>query len=236
MSKKKLAAAFVTKQEAEKMGFNYDLYDYEARMVAVAPDTLVVDGVFRVIEDVAILLNKDETGYLIVKIGDPMNKGIDFVPIQREIKIVAKDQVFGDTLTTKEVLEAIKNPIFKDDSPIMIHAGESGGPLILVYKCTSCNKIHMIGGDEIDTETFDSFANEAEKVYTKNPLIFPNAGEVLRKELVEILESIKEDVPVTLGSDDEENFFTMTGVYKCSETCPAIHFTSHYSEHTHSKN
>lgn len=233
-TKEGINGTFITKEEAKKMGYDYDVYDYKAEMIATAPGTTIVKGVFRVIQDMAVLMNERGDGYFIVKIGDPKNKGIDFVQVNDQIMIANKEKVYGDTFSVKELLKAIKNPIFRDDAVINVHGGDTAELLSLVYKCKSCNKIHLIGG-ELNTEDYDDLTQNAEKVYTKNPLLV-QLEPVTRGELVEILESIKEDAPITIGLAFDDGMFTLTGVYKCSPECPAIHLTCYYSEHSHNKN
>lgn len=237
LSKFKINGAFVTKKEADEAGVNYDIYDYEARMIPLIKDMPVIKGDFRVVEDMAMLINENGTGYLIIKIDDPENKHISFERIRREIKIAGRDAVFGQTFKTKDLLEAIKNSLFTDDAIINIHTDRDSDSLTIVYKCKECNSLHLLAG-ELDYETFNEISSDSEKVYSKNPLTVNDKEEyyVSRGELVSILESIDEDIPVTIGTLYNPNIFTLTGVYKCSEKCPAIHFTCFYDEHTHSIN
>lgn len=138
----KINGTYVTKEEADKMGFNYDLYDYEAKMVG-APGQLVIDSVFRVIQDMAVAINNTNDGYFIVKIGDPENPGISFVQLNPPIRVATKAKVFGETFYVPELIEALKNPIFQDDAPVSINMPDMGGDITLIGKCPYCEKLHV---------------------------------------------------------------------------------------------
>ena len=62
-TKEGINGTFITTDEAKKMGYNYDVYDYKAEMIATAPGVLTVKGTFRVIQDMAVLLNERGDGY-----------------------------------------------------------------------------------------------------------------------------------------------------------------------------
>lgn len=230
-----LIGSLVSKEEIDKEGFDYDVYEYEAKMVAVLPNAKIIDSVFRVSGSIAITLNEAGTHYLMFKIGD--NKEFTFERINPPIRVATKAKVFGETFNVIELLEALRKPIFdQDDAIISIHTQYFSDGLTAVYKCSSCDKLHLLAGhfesieerDEFDFSTF-------KKIYvskTDNSVL----GFVTKKELLDILETLPGKTPVLIETIWEERCFTLTNVFKCSETCPSIHLDSAYDDNTLSLN
>jgi hypothetical protein len=234
-NEKELRGSLVSKKEADKEGFNYDMFDYEAKMVATMPNVKIIDSVFRISGNMAITLNEPGTHYLIFKIGD--NKGFVFEQINAPIRVATKAKVFGETFTVKELIEALKKPIFdQDDALISIHTKDFSDGLTAVYKCSTCDKIHLLAGHFEDDEQRDNFDSSTFiKTY-----VFKTANSVLgyvsKKELLDILETVPKKMPVLIETIWSEKCFTLTNVFKCSETCPSIHLDSAYDDNTLSLN
>jgi hypothetical protein len=269
LSKYKIAGSFMSKKDADAIGFNYDIYEYEAKMIG-EPGRLVIEGLFRVTGDMAVIANKTNTAYLIVKLKDKNNPDISFVRVSNEpesdpslfskaIVVASKAKIMGQTFNTIELIEALKNPTFKDDAPVMINLPDGdGGEITLIFKCSSCNKLHIsavqfeIGDDDenehkiqdeflrslISNDESDS-DNLSDSIKGKIYLDRTNGqheNPLTRREFLDILESIPEILPIGLDSFDENgSLYTLTNVYKCSE-CEAIHLDCTYDEHSHSLN
>jgi hypothetical protein len=229
-NKESFNATYISKKEAEEAGFNYEQYEYEAKMVGV-PGQLVTDSVFRVTGDMAVAINESNDGYLIVKIDDPTNPGISFVEIEYPtlIKVASKAKVFGDTFNNIELIEALKNQIFEDDAAVIINSpdGDGGYDVTAIFKCSGCNKLHISCADE---ESLYGTLTDA-KVYLNR--VYEKKKSLTRREFLNVLESIPEIIQVALDFDDD--LYTLTNVSKCPN-CPAIHLDCNYDEHTHSQN
>jgi hypothetical protein len=234
-NKNTLIGTTISKVEAEIAGFDYEVYEYEAKMVAVIPGTLIVDSTFRIISGMAIALNDDETHYLIIKIGD--NKGIAFEQLNPAIRVATKAKVFGETFSVKELVQALKNPIFKEDAaPVNIHTKDHSDGLTVIYKCAHCNKLHLLAGhlgDVPGQATFDT--SDSEKVYI-NKSDYEALGFINKKELLDVLVTLPEEMKVLIETIWAPETFTLTNVYKCSEKCPSIHLDSAYDDSHHSLN
>lgn len=223
----------LTKEEFDKSGMEEGNYDYEAKMIGKS-GIPVIQGAFKVYGDIATILNKEKTHYVLFNIKDPKNKEIIwFEELNPVIKIISKAQVYGATLNTKELLEALKNKAFKEDGEIMIQAGDESAPLTLVYKCTKCEKIHLFGG-YTEKEVFNNMIDNCEKVYIN--YTYDEEQCVGRIELIEILETFKEPIPLVMETVWEENNYTVTTVFKCSVSCPVVHLDCTYENNYHMPN
>ena len=156
------------------------------------------------------------------------------------IAVKLKDKVFGETLNVGELIEGINDEMFNvDDIPVSITTQEFSGDVVAIYKCKECEKIHLLGNnysaeedkdyafDEEDLEEY--LESNAKAIYGKN---IP----MNKIEILETLNKLSKKSPIVIGTFADEHPFTLTGVYKCSEECPAIHLDSSYGEHSFNLN
>lgn len=161
------------------------------------------------------------------------------------IPIKQKNKVFGETFNVGELIEALKNEVFKvDDAPVSIHTEDFFGDVVAVYKRKNHEGVYILANNrKIYSEDDDNEEDEGE-----DDMFIFNTDEVSgsvkeiaetiyglqyiieKKDLIEILNKLDKKQRVMIETMADENAYTLTGVYKCSEGCPAIHLDSSYEE------
>ncbi|MEI7960747.1 MAG: hypothetical protein WCI04_00265 [archaeon] len=149
------------------------------------------------------------------------------------ISVKTKDRVFGETFNVSELISALQNDVFKEGlSPVTIQTENYQGRLIGIYTPKNTNEIHLLGNNYNllgkllydKTEAISLISQIAGKVYLFNDVV--GRGDVIRS-----LKEVPKDMKVfmeTIADLQEGMRYTLTGVFKCSEECPAVHLDSSY--------
>ena len=154
------------------------------------------------------------------------------------IPIKTKDKVLGETFNIGELIEALNSEVFTtDDAPISITTEDYTGDLVAVYQCANCKAVHLLGNNHF-LDGKPAFTKEDISEFlaygVTNVLGFQES--INKKDLLLIIGSIDKDTDVIMETMADDGSYTVTGVYKCSEECPAIHLDSAYSEYDFSQN
>jgi len=144
---------------------------------------------------------------------------------EQPIIAFSKNKSETDFINAGELLETLKGDVFNkspEQAPVVLHPIDEDCDihlLKLIYKCGNCQTLHLEGGN-IDIE--DINWNEHSVVYadySHSPI-----GYVSRKELIEILEKIKDkNIKVDITTSDDDDKFPLTEIFKCSKHCPSVH-------------
>lgn len=141
---------------------------------------------------------------------------------------------FGACMNSKQISAAIKSDIFGPESAIMMHL-RSGSPyrLNLVYKCSECEKIHLLACP-------DDFSVEEKQEFLKNDIIYLDRtlpGEFITvTELSSLLDDFKDAQDIVLETmygeqNDIESSFYCTQVLKCkNDQCFKPHLDCKYHD------
>jgi hypothetical protein len=137
--------------------------------------------------------------------------------------IKSKARIFGETINSFELLQALKSPLLKDDdAPIQISTPRCFGWLSMVVICPHCNKLHFISSP-LDDESYREKLIECKVLGDHNN----KPTSTTKKELISILELLPDPIEIAL-EDIFQTSYLLTGVYKCSEECPVIHLDCAY--------
>ena len=117
--------------------------------------------------------------------------------------VVTQKTKFGETLTVGELLDSLNSDIFNSDD-----ANNYNAEFGFAYS-----------KDEITLELLEL----AEEVLVFEP-------QVTKRVMIDALKKLNRKKEVSVRTVNDEGYFTLTGVYKCSETCPAIHLDTSYGE------
>jgi hypothetical protein len=155
--------------------------------------------------------------------------------------IMRKNRMFGDCISTNELLNALKNECYKDsDEAVLIHAPSSkskyGEPLIYIFECIACNKLHLLAGipiadfpKSLAKDMSKSLEAKLSKVYFD--YLVEDKNFVSRKKLISILQNIPINLQITIGVIyKSENMYTLTEVIKCSDDCFCVHLNCAYDK------
>lgn len=157
--------------------------------------------------------------------------------------LVDKSHTAGFSVKVGELLKALKDKAFKespDEAPIFIHQTsgdeneEDMQPLTAVLFCgeKTCQNLHLQAG----------WYDTANEVLSKNAVIFQDYRDredkyVIRKELIEILNSIQDkDTKVIICTTGDIGLTVLTTVLKCSEECPSVHLLGGYNSESYNPN
>ena len=148
--------------------------------------------------------------------------------------VVTQKTKFGETLTVGELLDSLNSDIFKsDDATISLHTEDYSGVVVALLLCggEECKDLHILA---------NNYNAEKEIAYSKDEItleLLELAEEVLvfepqvtKKVMIDALKKLNRKKEVSVRTVNDEGYFTLTGVYKCSETCPAIHLDTAYGE------
>lgn len=123
--------------------------------------------------------------------------------------VKSKRRIFGEVLRAGELVQALQNACFKDPSaPVQINTPEHTDFLKMVYRCPSCNNLHLCCG-ELDREGFsDATAdlNVLGEHYSDDSLMS-------QRELCALLEALPASTPIAIEHTEE------SGSYKLTEVC-----------------
>ncbi len=154
------------------------------------------------------------------------------------IKSVGK--ALGTTLNSQQLSAALKNEVFSSDGRILIHL-KTGVPYTvrLVYKCTECEKIHLLACPDLTNE-------EKKGIFEKDIIYLDSTSSkypdkeypyVSIDELVSLLDDFKDaqDIGIEcIGGEDEDangGTYTCAQVLKCEDgDCLSAHLTCYYEE------
>ena len=149
------------------------------------------------------------------------------------ISVKTKDRVIGETFNVGEFISALEDKVFVEEfSPVTIQTENYQGRLIGVYMPKNTNEIHLLGNNYNllgqllydKTEAILLVSERAGRVYLFNDVV--GRGEVIRS-----LKEVPKETKVfmeTIADVQEGMRYTLTGVFKCSEECPAVHLDSSY--------
>lgn len=154
------------------------------------------------------------------------------------ITLVDKSKIAGLSVTVGELLNALNNKVFKnspDDAPVLIHQssgqGEDAQPLTTVFKCGSCDKLHLESG----------WYDTAMTVLSKKAIVYQDYRDredlyIERKELISILSDINPEDKIVIMTTGDEHLTNLTLVLKCSIECPSVHLLAGYSNNIYNQN
>jgi len=143
--------------------------------------------------------------------------------------IKSKARVFGDSINSLELLESLKNPLFKDEhAPVLIVTQFHAGFLQMVYECPKCNKLHFVCGAMDKEEHIDNLIIQ-KKIHADH-YSEGDKNVVTREELISVLEQLSEPKKIVLENTEDPNAYYLTQVYKCSENCPCVHLDTSYNK------
>ena len=142
--------------------------------------------------------------------------------------IKSKARVFGESINSFELLQALRSPLLKDDdAPIQISTQFHSGLLNMIYVCPFCHKIHL------SCAVWDKNKYEERTPHLKVYADHTKDGKhVTKKELISVLEQLNEVLDIFLESAEEDMSYTLTKVFKCSPNCSAIHLDSAYERNS----
>jgi len=137
--------------------------------------------------------------------------------------LISKARMYGDSINSRELLQALKNPIVGDEgAPVTVSTRNCTEVLNMVVLCESCDSLHLICG-KLSREQYE-FAHTCYKIFAEHN--YDGAG-VTVGELKRILSALPQTREISLTHLEDGNY-TLTEVYKCSPTCQAIHLDSSY--------
>lgn len=137
--------------------------------------------------------------------------------------LISKARMYGDGINSKELLHALKNPTIKDEgAPVQVSTKAYNELLNMVVLCESCDSLHLICG-RLSKEQYE-FVRAHYKIFTDHNY---DGKYVSLGELKRILSELVETREISLTHLEDGNY-TLTQVYKCSASCPAIHLDSSY--------
>lgn len=140
--------------------------------------------------------------------------------------IKSKARVFGESINSFELLQALKSPLLKDDNaPIQISTQFQTGLLNMIYLCPFCEKLHLAFGLWNKNEYAEKIPHL--KIYADHTY---DGKHVTKKELISVLEQLNEVLDIFLDSAEEGMSYTLTKVFKCSGSCPVIHLDCAYTK------
>ena len=154
------------------------------------------------------------------------------------ILLIDKSNTAGFSANVGELLKALKNKVFNnspDEAPIMVHQstgdGEEAQPVTCVFKCGSCDKLHIESG----------WYDTANLVLTKDAVIYQDYRDredkyIQRSELIKILGRIDAHDKIYICTTQDLSLAPLTIVMKCSDECPSVHLLSGYSVNSISAN
>lgn len=156
------------------------------------------------------------------------------------ITVKQKRFMFGDTFINSELLSALETEYFQDNAPITLNTEEYQGELYAIYQPKDTDDIVLLGNNfnifgRFLYETFEIMAmleNVTERVYKVS-------DEFDRKKVIDIIKQVPSDAKVYLQTvaDLEQGLkYCLTGVYRCSYSCPAVHLDSYYEEYAFQRN
>jgi len=141
--------------------------------------------------------------------------------------IKSKARMFGDSINSQELIEALKNPLLKKDAPVQISTKFYSGLLKMIYKCPHCNKLHFVCG-KLEKERY------LEAII--HTIVFAdhcNDGKfVTKEELISVLQQLEEVTNITLEDSIDDHTYTLTKVFKCSGECPVVHLDCAYEKNS----
>lgn len=227
--------------ELKDKGFNFDAFDYEAKIVCDVGGWSM-ENTAKVMNDMVVVPLEKMNKVLVFDINK--NPHLRLVKIdlktegqltgkeeelKTEIEIKSKGKIFGQTFNTFELIEALKDPKLTDDNaPITIYTKNFSALLKIIYECGSCDKLHLIGCEDGD-ELFDSDFIKG-KIHINHS--YKKGKYITKKELLNLLESIPKIMNITIETYNDEHPYTLTSVYKCP-SCPAIHLDAAYDDFNH---
>jgi hypothetical protein len=142
--------------------------------------------------------------------------------------IKSKARVFGDSINTLELIEALKSSLFKEkNAPVLIFTQHHSGFLKMIYECPHCNKLHFVCGEMDKSEHLDNLIVQ-KRIHADH---YSDGMEaVTKEELIAVLEKLSEPKKIVLEHTQDPSAYYLTQVYKCSEDCPSVHLDSAYSK------
>ena len=141
--------------------------------------------------------------------------------------IKSKARVYGESINSLELLEALKNSLFKDNqAPVLLFTQFHSGVIKMVYECPNCNKLHFVCGEMDKSEHLDNLIMQ-KRIYADH---YSDGLGVTKEELISVLEKFSEPRKIVLEHTEDPNAYFLTKVYKCSENCPCVHLDSRYDK------
>ena len=148
--------------------------------------------------------------------------------------------MFGDTFNNAELLSALETEHFQDNAPITLNTEEYQGELYAIYQPKDTDDIVLLGNNfnifgRFLYETFEIMSlleNVTDRVYKVS-------DEFNRKKMIKAIKEAPSNAKVYLQTvaDLEMGLkYCLTGVYRCSNNCPAIHLDSYYEEYSFQRN
>lgn len=141
------------------------------------------------------------------------------------IIVKSKARVFGECLTTVELLQALKHKVFTNaNAPVQLFTQYNTDFLKVVYLCPNCSTLHFCTGD------FKDGLFQQKLKHIQIYIDHSNDGNVVtRKELIELLSHLNEVRKISLEHVQELKSFALTEVIKC-DSCDGVHLDCAYAE------
>lgn len=139
------------------------------------------------------------------------------------IIVKSKTRVYGECLTTVELLQALKHKVFTNtNASVQLFTLFTTDFLKVVYLCPTCSSLHLSCGDFEDP----AFQNKVSKIniYIDHS---KDGKYVTRQELIDLLERLNEVRPICLENIQELKSFALTAVIKC-DSCDGVHLDCAY--------
>lgn len=137
----------------------------------------------------------------------------------------SKTRVLGDGINCSELLEAISNPMFKDNAPVQVRCDQYIGWLKMIYRCQNCSRLHFAIGELDSAQHLEAVVHH--QIYADH---YSDGNVVTKKELVSILLDTPESTEIILESSIYSIGYKLTLVYKCCDECPCVHLDCYYEK------